>query len=82
MVRAQLRSDWRATCESLDDDYFDIIEADQGSTGVPAEFYQARAASAVACALEDDPLPAAMNAVYEAFHATQDLAGLRDVLGL
>jgi hypothetical protein len=43
-------------------------------------FQQARAASSLYFALHIDPFVAATNAIYESFHATNDLAGLKAVV--
>lgn len=45
-----------------------------------AAFQKARAANAVLAALEADPRAAAFASTYEAYHATNDLPGLRVVI--
>jgi hypothetical protein len=64
----RLRGALEALVEELDNEYFDLSDSSGASNSSEARtaFARARAVNALACALEVDPVEAALDAIYEA----------------
>ena len=73
-----------AVVDALDQAQWQLQEKREAGKATEAEhraaFQKARAANAVLAALNADTLAAASDSIYEAYHATNDLAGLRGVV--
>ncbi len=79
-----LRSKLESLVNALDEiqwDLQDLLEEGRIDRATyEAAFNRARAANAVYAALDSDAFEAAADSIYEAYHATDDLAGLTGVV--
>lgn len=79
-----LRSKLRSLVDRLDREHWRLKELiEQGRADeppYPSAFHKARAVNAVYAALDSDAFEAAADSIYEAYHATNDLATLAAVV--
>ena len=79
-----LRSKLGSLVDRLDREHWRLKELiEQGRADeppYPSAFHQARAANAVYAALDSDAFEAAVDSIYEAYHATGDLVTLATVV--
>jgi len=64
----RLRGDLQSLVTELDEEYWDLSDSSRSSDDIEAgrAFARARAVNALACALDVDPVEAALDAIYEA----------------